>query len=152
MYKYIYRERDIHIYIYICIYIERDVYVYTCYTGIVLFCTWRERERELLISCSSLGCSGMWCFRMWGFETLFSKPLTHISFGCEVPTPSVLRVNKLNKTNQQLVSNPTSSNTTSLNSLSASACLLSCIMVLRLLLLASLTSSRALDCLCRRGP
>ena len=45
-----------------------------------------------------------------GFEHNSLKPLTHISFRCEVPTPSVLRVNQL------LLSNPTSSNTTSLNS------------------------------------
>ena len=48
--------------------------------------------------------SGMRCFRMWGLKLLFSKPLTHISFRCGVPTPSVLRVAKL------LCSNPTSSN------------------------------------------
>ena len=50
------------------------------------------------------------CFRMWGFKLLHSKPLTHISFRCEVSTPSALEANQLS------VSNPTSSNTTSLNS------------------------------------
>ena len=54
-------------------------------------------------------------FRMWGFEILFLKPLAHISFGCEVPTPSVLNVNKLP------LSNPTSSNSTSLNTQTTAA-------------------------------
>ena len=36
------------------------------------------------------GCSGMWCLRMWGLKTLFLKPLTLISFRCEVPAPSVV--------------------------------------------------------------
>ena len=30
---------------------------------------------------------------MWGFDILCVKPLTHISFRCEVPVPSVSRVN-----------------------------------------------------------
>ena len=49
-------------------------------------------------------------FQDVGFQTNKLKPLTQISFRWEVPTPSVLRVNQL------LCSNPTSSNTTSLNS------------------------------------
>ena len=32
----------------------------------------------------------MWCFRMWGLKLIISsKPLTDISFRCEVLTPSV---------------------------------------------------------------
>ena len=44
------------------------------------------------------------------------SPTTHISFGCEVPTPSLLGVDK------RLRSNPTSSNTTSLNSRLSHTC------------------------------
>ena len=55
-----------------------------------------------------LGCSGMWCFRMLCFKTP-----THIIFRCGVNSPHLqfLRVNQLLS-----CSNPTSSNTTSLNS------------------------------------
>ena len=31
----------------------------------------------------------MWCLRMVEFKILLSKPLAHVSFRCEVPTPSV---------------------------------------------------------------
>ena len=37
-----------------------------------------------------IGRSDMWCFRMWGSKLLYSRPLTHISFRCEVPTPSIV--------------------------------------------------------------
>ena len=56
------------------------------------------------------GRSGTWRLRMWGFKILCSKPLTHIRLGVRSPNLQSLRVNKL------LSSNPTSSNTTSLNS------------------------------------
>ena len=32
----------------------------------------------------------MWFFRMWGLTMIVIKPLTHISFRFEVPTPSVV--------------------------------------------------------------
>ena len=56
------------------------------------------------------GCSGMWCLGMLDLKIIVVKPLTHISLRCEAPTPSALRVGQL------LCSNPSSSNTTSLNS------------------------------------
>ena len=31
----------------------------------------------------------------WGLKIICLKPLTHINFRCEVPTPSVLRVNDM---------------------------------------------------------
>ena len=36
------------------------------------------------------GCSGMWCFGMRGFIILSLNPSPHVSFSCEVPTPSVV--------------------------------------------------------------
>ena len=64
-------------------------------------CTWMRlctgvstgmlRMRSCVLSRAypQIGCSGIWCFRMWGFKIVFLKLLTHISLGCEVPTPSV---------------------------------------------------------------
>ena len=59
-----------------------------------------------------IGRSGMWCFRMWGFNILLPNPLTHISFRCKVPAPSVFG----GSIDYLFLSNSTSSNTTSLNS------------------------------------
>ena len=59
---------------------------------------------------ASVVCSGMWRFRMWGFKILVSNPSPISASGAKSPSLQFSRVNKL------LCSNPTSSNTTSLNS------------------------------------
>ena len=57
-----------------------------------------------------IGCSGMWCFRMWCFKILILNPSPISALAVKSPHLQFLRVNK------PLLSNPTSSNTTSLNS------------------------------------
>ena len=78
---YIYRERERYTYIYI--------YIYAYSRGGAAAALRGQRYRAVLGRELMVGCSGMWCFRMWGFN-MCSKPLTHISFRCEVLTPSVV--------------------------------------------------------------
>ena len=103
IYIYIYTHIDIYIYIYI--YIHKDV-------------VYHENIHEtssMSQARTQLGCSGsgMWCFRMSDFNLLFSPPSPIYVLGVKSPHLQLLRVNK------QLFSNPTSSNTTSLNSRTA---------------------------------
>ena len=59
---------------------------------------------------AKLGCSGTWCFRMWGLNISVQNPSLISALGVKSPHLRLSRVNQL------FCSNPTSSDTTSLNS------------------------------------
>ena len=61
----------------------------TTYTSAPHRARWYTAKHTMLRNDATVGCSRMWCFRMWGFKLLLSKPPHHLSFRCEVPTPSV---------------------------------------------------------------
>ena len=105
-YIYIYIHTYIHIYIYTYIHLYIYIYIYTY----IYIRTKGDAKAHDSWKMGRVGCSGMWCFRMWGLKIVVLNPPPISTIDVKLPHLQLLTVDKL------LLSNPTSSNTTSLNS------------------------------------